>query len=376
MAEASLLIRIKADGAGVAKGVSAATGHFSKLDQAARGIGRRVTAAAGAWFGLEQIKKTVEFGARMDDLSQRMGVGTEALQAWDYAAQKGGATIEDVAGSYKKMQIAQIKALAGDEQQIEAFGRLGVTAADLKAKKPEQLFEQLGATIGKMPHSAQLVADMVEVFGKQGDTILPIFRDGFADAAEEARKLGVVIQDDTIKKLAALDDRLMVTGKRLTATLAEPLATFVGWIEKAIRYVTRLLGFIGGVAGGLSAGLSLKEAKAAAQRQIDEAYPKEPDVAPAAAGKRIEQVAPDTTGVKTKKSRERLSVGAPKGDELTRIGLFRGAGDRTLVEIARLQQSQLTRLEQLAAATTSIDATVKRTTTESSYAMVQSEQFM
>jgi hypothetical protein len=373
MAEASLLIRIKADGAGVARGVNAATGHFSRLDQAARGIGRRVTAAAGAWFGIEQIKKTVEFAARMDDLSQRMGVGTAALQAWDYAAQKGGATIEEVAGSYKKMQIAQTKALAGDKQQIEAFGRLGVSAADLKAKKPEQLFEQLGATIGKMPHSAQLVTDMVEVFGKQGDTILPIFRDGFADAAEEARKLGVVIQDDVIKKLADLDDRLMLSGKRLTATLAEPLATFVGWIEKAIREFTRFVGAFGAVLGGGAAGLSLKEAAAAAQRQIDEAYPREPEAAPSA-GKRIEQAAP--SGAKTKKSRERLSVGAPKGDELTRIGLFRGAGDRTLVEIARLQQSQLTRLEQLAAATTSIDATVKRTTAESSYGMVQSEQFM
>jgi hypothetical protein len=119
------------------------------------------------------LKGVIEYGAQVQHLSDRFGVTTDAIQKFGNAAEQNGVSMESVARAFNKLEVAQSKALLGDESLSESFARLGVTAADLKNLKPEEIMEKLG-------HSSLNAADTVALLGRNGTELRPVLK-GLAD---------------------------------------------------------------------------------------------------------------------------------------------------------------------------------------------------
>ena len=223
MAAEDIIIRMGMDATAFNRGLQSAKVQAKGLNSALGGMGMAVGAAGLA----AMAAKTVEYGGKISDLSTRLGVSTDGLQEFDFAARQNGSSLEEFAGGLQKVGNARSAALGGNEEMLNSFAALGVSVEDLKTKRIEDIFKQIGRSVRDASDVQLVMADAMKVLGKASGPILAAMRNDLEAAAEEAKRLGLIIGEDTIAKLDALGDQADVTGKRLMGAFA-PFISFIG----------------------------------------------------------------------------------------------------------------------------------------------------
>ena len=223
MAFEDIILRMGMDASAFNRGLQAAKVQAKGLNSALGVVGMAVTGVGLAMMAA----KTVEYGGKISDLSTRLGVSTDALQEFDFAARQNGSSLEEFAGGLQKVGNARSAALGGNEEMINSFAALGVSVEDLKSKRIEHIFKQIGRSVRDASDVQLVMADAMKVMGKASGPILAAMRNDLEAAGEEAKRLGLIIGEDTIAKLDALGDQADVTGKRLMGAFA-PFISFVG----------------------------------------------------------------------------------------------------------------------------------------------------
>jgi len=161
----------------------------------------------------------------MEDLALKTGVSVEALQEFKFAAEGSGASIESVTGALRFLSRAMAEAMqSGKGEHVDAFARMGISLDKIRASNPETVFRLMASAIGRMPASAQLTSDALTLMGRTGDELFPAFKNGFSEATEQARKLGVVLSGDVTKKLDDADDALVRLKQQWQAFRSEEVA--------------------------------------------------------------------------------------------------------------------------------------------------------
>lgn len=188
-------------------------------------------------------KDIIEYGAHIQDLSERFGVGAVTLQKFGNAAEKNGSSLEGVAKAFRFLEVNQSKALGGNEAMITSFAALGISVEDLKTLSPDQLMLKLGA-------SSLNAADVVKVLGKSAIELRTTLG-GLADGTIE---FGQAINAIQIQKLKEADDQMKTLGETLKVGGAAALTGFVGLWQHGIQSIVLLLeGLNVALQGSLSA---------------------------------------------------------------------------------------------------------------------------
>lgn len=239
----------------------AAAGEFS--GGLLGGFGGAMGAAAAGVAIAALAHKTVEYGGRINDLSARLGVSTDALQEFDYAMTLNGATLEDAAAAMQKLGSARQEALEQGGEKMDAFKALGISAQQLKTMRLEDLFKTIGRSVRDAADVQTVMGDAIQVMGKGSGNVLAAMRADLEAAGEEARRLGLIIGADTIAKLDELGDQSATLGTRLMAGIADPLLFVVEVIHKIIdgfKVAGAIAARWGEMLGKISAGVSFKVA--------------------------------------------------------------------------------------------------------------------
>ncbi|HEX7517781.1 MAG TPA: hypothetical protein VF345_10915 [Chthoniobacterales bacterium] len=189
----TLMARLGLDTSGFKAGLQSATGELSSFaGKIASAFGVSVGVA-----GLEQgIAKVVEYGARVQDLSERFNVNAESLQRLGNAAELHGSSLEGVAKGFNRLEIAQSRALGGNDVVTESFAALGITLDDLKSLTPEEIMMKIGK-------SSMNAADMVRVLGRSALDLRPTLS-GLADGTIEYGKAIAAIDIKNLKEASDL----------------------------------------------------------------------------------------------------------------------------------------------------------------------------
>jgi hypothetical protein len=293
-------------------------------------------------------QRLVSFASRFADSSAKLGVGVQFLQAASYAAQQTGASFGDVELALKRLSVAQANALAGKKPDLESFTRFGVTLDDLKSKSIDQLFLQIATHVQTTAHSSQTLSDVLNLMGRSADSILPAMKQGFADLAAEAEKLGLILGPETIHTLDTLGDRLQALALRLAAIFGPVLVHVTEIVQRFIDLQKILLG------GGfefwktlLTTG-STKKAAAAWGASLDaalDAYSKRQLANTPSAPKPVPPSLLDPGAGSPLPAPDAVHASyRPTVDQLARIGLFVTGGDpaqqtrkQTLVELKAIK---------------------------------------
>jgi len=176
-------------------GASAVTGGLAIAAAGVASIG------AGAAFA---AKMAISTGDAFADMSARTGVSAEKLQALKYAAEQGGAGIEDVEKAVRKMQ----QGIAGGDKSFEKYG---LSLATLQAMSPDEQFAAVADAIAKIDDPTNKSAAAMELLGKSGAQLVPMLSDGSKGLAEmeaKARDLGLVMSNDDVAAAGSLADTL------------------------------------------------------------------------------------------------------------------------------------------------------------------------
>lgn len=149
-----------------------------------------------------------ESGDQINKMSQRTGAGVSALAELRYAAGQSGTSLEDLEGGMVKMSKAIDDARAGSKGATETMRRLGVSMGDLDAP-PEAQLELFADRLASISDPSEKAALAMEVFGKKGTGLLPLFADGakgIRDLRQEAVDLGLSFGQDQADQATALGD--------------------------------------------------------------------------------------------------------------------------------------------------------------------------
>ncbi len=154
------------------------------------------------------IDEMVELGSNINDVSTRLGIGSDSLQSWQYAVSQVGGSASDIEPAFKKL-ASQVSDFDGKASKgADTFKKLGVTLEDGAGKmRPlEDIAEDVGIAIGGLEDPIQKSKLAQDLFGKAGGKLLPLFQDGaegFQAFNDQFQRLGGGLSADAI---AALDD--------------------------------------------------------------------------------------------------------------------------------------------------------------------------
>jgi hypothetical protein len=179
-------------------------------------LGPLAALGAGASIaGLANIVKSfADYGGQIDDISQRIGASTGAVQEWMYAAKLAGIEQGELESSVKRFNKTLADAASGQSKSGAAlFKKLGISVKDTngRLKTAEQLMPEVADGIARIRDPAVRTAALMELFGRSGANLGPLFKDGaagLAAAAREAEELGYKLSEADIQKAAELGDEL------------------------------------------------------------------------------------------------------------------------------------------------------------------------
>ncbi|MDI4664528.1 hypothetical protein K9U40_09345 [Xanthobacter autotrophicus] len=191
--------------------------------------------------------------------AQKAGVAFEPFQELKYATGQARIGVDALTDGLKEMQLRADEFIrTGAGSSVEAFKRLGYTAADLKKKlaDPAALFEEIIDKMKGFSKAGQIrIAD--EIFGGTGgEQFVRLMEQGegaISRAREEARALGVILSDDLAaeaKKVAQEFDKLAL---RIEVALKSGVLEGARALED---YKAELLG-IAAAFGAVGAGVVL-----------------------------------------------------------------------------------------------------------------------
>jgi len=144
----------------------------------------------------------------LNDFSNRTGIGVEALQGYSLAAKLAGVDTEAFGMALQKLAINVGKATPGGALD-KALRGINLSVAELRALAPEQQFSAIGSAISQLPTAADRAAAAVQIFGKQGAALAPLFKEG-ADSLEDLRaraeRLGAIVSQTQINNVADMND--------------------------------------------------------------------------------------------------------------------------------------------------------------------------
>ena len=198
--------KLTAMGQDVPPGIQEIADQAKNVESTSQGlIGTLKTLAAtfGIAFSVNALKdfaiSVIQTGAHIGDLSQKLGVSTEAIQRWKYAAEQGGATIDHVDTAISTMNRTLSDGNTGTKAILE---QIGLAFDDIRKLSPEDAFNAITDAVGEIEDPMLRAEAATRLFGRSGQELLPAIADGFQKVGKETK----VMSEDTIRRLKEAED--------------------------------------------------------------------------------------------------------------------------------------------------------------------------
>jgi hypothetical protein len=213
-------------------------------------VGLAAVAAFGAGAsavasGLIDLEGRVE---TLGNTADKLGVSFEFIQTLEEAGNRSGVSIESVSTAFGKLQ----KTLAGADEESKAattaLGKLGIAFTDLENLSPEEQIRLIAEQLQGIDDPAKRTAAAMQIFGKSGADLLPLFAQ-LGPAANDIERLGgslTAVDRGRIDDFGDGIDALGVASSRLGELLLLP---FVGLGEGIAQGSAEFLGGINAIVG-------------------------------------------------------------------------------------------------------------------------------
>lgn len=185
----------------------------------------RLAAAAVAAFSINMaVNWAQQMGAMAEDLSnlsQRLGINVSELSAWQVVANNAGISAQSMTTAVQAMSRQIDAARGGSEEASLAFQVLGVDI-DSTASNSDRLI-QIADAFKSMPDGPEKTALAMQVLGRSGAELIPVFNKGSEAIQEEmavALETGVALSEGFVATALTVDDAFDRVGNA-TAALSQ-----------------------------------------------------------------------------------------------------------------------------------------------------------
>jgi hypothetical protein len=186
--------------------VTGLLGPFARLGVIAGGVG------LGTF-----VYDAVNAGGELVKLQQTTGAGVEALQRLQYAAKQSGVDVGTMNGALVRLNRSIIEAMKpakkkGVNEFAAAFRAAGISLADLRKLKPEEVFLRLSSAVANMSSQTNKAALAQKLLGKTGAELIPVMNEGvwgINALGNELASTGAIMSEATAKSAKAFGDTML-----------------------------------------------------------------------------------------------------------------------------------------------------------------------
>lgn len=195
-------------------------------------------------------KRALDYASSLGEVSQQLGVTTDDLQVYRFVASQVGIEQDAMDASLAKLTKSMGEADNGSKKQASAFRELGVAVKDANGNllTAGDVMPRLADAFSRIKDPITRARLETELFGKSGqklDTLLAGGSAAIRDMEAEARRLGLVLGENLIKKADDAADRLGVLTKVLEVQVAKAVAENADGILAMADAFISLVGAIG-----------------------------------------------------------------------------------------------------------------------------------
>ncbi|WOF43767.1 phage tail tape measure protein [Sphingopyxis indica] len=238
----ALRVSLSADSAEFEKGMKRSKKEMS-------GFGKAAGALKGALAGLIGVAAINEFRqmgrAALDavgglgEAAAAVGVTTGALQEYRYMATQVGLSTEEMDNTVAQLTRRLGDAAVGVKEPADALKKLGISLTDAngRIRNTEDVLPEVAEGMKRLKDPTMQASIAADLFGRSGQKLLPLLiegKDKMREWADEARRMGVVISDETIANADKIADQLAAQDAVLEArmnALLSSRAESIGKIE-------------------------------------------------------------------------------------------------------------------------------------------------
>lgn len=231
------------------KAASAGKSISSSLSSGASSILKSFGPALSAGAIIGASKAVLDYAGKIQDLSDRTGISTDALQEWDYALQQSGSSIDSAVGFFEKLMVAKRAAMAGGEKEIAAFQKFGLTLGDISRMDVDSIGMKISEAV-KSGDVETLIPYLRDVGGRSAGELVAAFKTGLGDLRDAAKEAGAIIDEETISKMDEVGDKFTSIWTRVKAAISRVLDPILTLIDKTINGIEDIVTFIGATLGG------------------------------------------------------------------------------------------------------------------------------
>lgn len=219
---------------------------FAKGVGTAAKWGTAIVAGAGAAaVGLTAFAtKSASTADNIDKMSQRLGISREAFQELDFVLSQSGVDINSFQTGAKSLLANMDKVTEGNQTAIDNFNALGVSVQNANGSlrsQEEVLFDTIAAFQG-MEDSAEKSRLAQELFGKQGQEILPLLNSeagSLEEMKQQAHELGLILSDEMIDSGVELTDSLDQTKRAFGSIITQLGGALMPIVVKVSEYIQK-----------------------------------------------------------------------------------------------------------------------------------------
>jgi len=164
----------------------------------------------------EATRRTGKWAQEIDQTSKSMGIANETLQLLQLLASKTGTPKDAVVGMFESIGKARDQAIAGNQDMINAFARLGITMTDLRTKSKDVFvgmaadkIKALASANGGIEKAGQQERGAVAaVTGNTPEAFIDavvggIKKEGFESTKKEAVSKGDIVPEKEVSNMSA-----------------------------------------------------------------------------------------------------------------------------------------------------------------------------
>lgn len=164
----------------------------------------------------------------LNKTANKIGLNVEALQEWNHVATMAGVETDNLEKAFSKVNDILADVALGDVRSFAGvFHALGISMDEIEGKSTEEAFLIIREALNKVEDQSLRTALANKLFGdKLGSDLIPILSmeaDEISDLREEARKLGIITEEQ-IDQVSGYKDSLDNL-KQSTTALSVEIAT-------------------------------------------------------------------------------------------------------------------------------------------------------
>lgn len=217
---------------------------------AAAGLG---VFAAAAGFAFKKAKEGMDFADEIDTAVKRLGMGVEALQEYRAALQVAGDASANFDDGARTLLERMGESARGKGEGVEVFKRLGIDIRNAagEMKSVEEMLPQIADGFASLGSAAERADVANKLFGGQGQNFVAMLgqgSDALARQREEMRAMGLVMDEQVVRRYAEASDKSEMLSKAidiqlksafvdLAPTIVRTLSLFAE-IARAINNIT------------------------------------------------------------------------------------------------------------------------------------------